>query len=333
MPDSNYMDRQKDLKWKMRSILIDWLVEVHLKFKLSPETLFLTVNLIDRFLTLRSVNRNKFQLVGITAMFIAAKYEEVYAPPISQFVYIADGGFSNDEIIRAERYMLEVLEFKLHYPNPLNFLRRCSKADAYDVQNRTLGKYFMELAMVDHEFLGYNPSMLAAASLYAARAVMNHRQVWTNNLRHYSGYTEADLRPCVLAMLNAASTVTDTSYLAVHNKYTATKYFGASVYVDRWTETHKDSASDDWGLPALKVVAVADSERRMTLQSTMLKALVSQNQHQADDVQQGPFGEHQQCDHEEGDHSGESSDEAPESSDVECEHNSSEGEEDGENEW
>lgn len=163
----------------MRGILVDWLVEVHCKFRLMPETLFLAVNIIDRFLSLRVVSLVKLQLVGITAMFIAAKYEEVMAPSIHNFIYMADGGYTDEEILKAERYILQVLEFRLSYPNPLNFLRRNSKADTYDIQARTVAKYLMEIPLVDHRFLACPPSHIAAAALYLARQMLN-RGVWVS---------------------------------------------------------------------------------------------------------------------------------------------------------
>ena len=92
----SYMSKQTDINAKMRAILIDWLVEVHLKFKLMPETLYLTVNLIDRFLEREADARNKLQLVGVTAMFIASKYEEIYAPECRDFVYISDKAYTRD---------------------------------------------------------------------------------------------------------------------------------------------------------------------------------------------------------------------------------------------
>jgi len=84
------MKNQSDINEKMRSILIDWLVEVHLKFKLFPETLFLTVNVIDKYLSLVDVHRTKLQLVGVSSMLIACKYEEIYPPEVRDFVYITD---------------------------------------------------------------------------------------------------------------------------------------------------------------------------------------------------------------------------------------------------
>lgn len=88
-----YMNKQSDINEKMRAILVDWLIEVHYKFKLLPETLFLTINLIDRFLDKEVIHRTKLQLVGVTAMLIASKYEEIYAPEVKDFVYITDKAY------------------------------------------------------------------------------------------------------------------------------------------------------------------------------------------------------------------------------------------------
>ena len=108
-----YMTKQEDINEKMRSILIDWLVEVHLKFKLVPESLYLTVNLIDRYLDKEQVNRQKLQLVGVTAMLIACKYEEIYPPIVRDFVYITDNAYTKEEILEMERKMLQVLDFNI----------------------------------------------------------------------------------------------------------------------------------------------------------------------------------------------------------------------------
>src|SRR4051794_22875269 len=99
MPNPDYMVDQKDLQWKMRGILVDWLIEVHHKFRLLPETLFLAINVVDRFLSLRVVSLQKLQLVGLTSLFVASKYEEVMAPSIQNFIYMADGGYTDEEIL------------------------------------------------------------------------------------------------------------------------------------------------------------------------------------------------------------------------------------------
>ena len=179
------MDIQPELQWKMRAILIDWLIEVHGKFRLLPETLFLAVNLVDRFLSARVISLVKLQLVGTTALFVAAKYEEVICPSVTNFLYMADNGFQDDEILGAERYLLQTLDFNLSYPNPIHFLRRISKADNYDIQTRTVAKYYMEIACVDHKMLHLKPSEIAAGAAWLARHVLD-RGEWVRAPSRYA---------------------------------------------------------------------------------------------------------------------------------------------------
>src|SRR5258706_3685455 len=80
MPSPNYIDGQSEITWDMRATLIDWLLQVHLRYHLLPETLWIAINIVDRFLSKRVVSLVKLQLVGVTAMFIAANYEEIIAP-------------------------------------------------------------------------------------------------------------------------------------------------------------------------------------------------------------------------------------------------------------
>ena len=201
MPNPDYMDNQNELEWKMRGILVDWLLEVHTRFRLLPETLFLAVNIIDRFLSNKVVQLDRLQLVGVTAMFIASKYEEVLSPHVQNFKHVADDGFSEQEILSAERFVLAALDYDLSYPNPMNFLRRISKADNYDIQTRTLGKYLLEIGCLDHRFLRYPPSHVAAASMYLARLVLD-RGEWDATLAMYAGYTEHDIMPVFKLMVD-----------------------------------------------------------------------------------------------------------------------------------
>ncbi|KAJ3103812.1 G2/mitotic-specific cyclin [Phlyctochytrium planicorne] len=236
MPNPNYMESQKELQWKMRAILVDWLVEVHHKFRLLPETLYMTINIIDRFLSLRVVSLVKLQLVGVTAMFIASKYEEVVPPSVKNFIYMADNGYTDEEILKAERYVLAVLDFNLQYPSPMSFLRRCSKAEQYDIQTRTLAKYLMEISLIDHRFLDVPPSRVAGAGLFLARKMLR-RGPWDKNLVHYSGYTEEELIPCVELMLDYLER--PVKYEALHKKYSSKKFMRASVYAKDWMDKRK----------------------------------------------------------------------------------------------
>jgi hypothetical protein len=122
--DSNYMKQQSDINEKMRGILVDWLIEVHLKFKLLPETLCLTISTIDRYLSVTDMHRSKLQLVGVTSMLIACKYEEIYPPEVRDFVYITDKAYTAEEVLDMEVLILNALQFNFTVPSSLKFIDR-----------------------------------------------------------------------------------------------------------------------------------------------------------------------------------------------------------------
>ncbi|KAI0391620.1 cyclin-like protein [Xylariaceae sp. FL0594] len=229
----NYMNHQDEISWRSRGILVDWLIEVHTRFHLLPETLFLAINTIDRFLSKKVVQLDRLQLVGITAMFLASKYEEVLSPHVVNFKHVADDGFSEEEILSAERYILGALNYDLSYPNPMNFLRRISKADNYDIQTRTIGKYLMEISLLDHRFMAYRPSHVAAAAMYLARHIFR-RGEWDATLAHYSGYTEEEIEPVFELMVDYLAR--PVIHEAFYKKYASKKFLKASLLARDWAK-------------------------------------------------------------------------------------------------
>ena len=142
-----------------------------------PETLYLAVNIIDRFLSMRIVSLPKLQLVGLSGLFIAAKFEEICSPSVQNL--LAAGAMQEDttkeEMLKAERYILMTLNWNVSlYPQPMNWLRRISKADDYDPEVRSLAKFFLEIHVVEKRLLGVKPSLIAAASIWLGRLVLNH---------------------------------------------------------------------------------------------------------------------------------------------------------------
>ncbi|KAJ6486899.1 g2/mitotic-specific cyclin cdc13 [Mycena sanguinolenta] len=221
MPNPNYMASQTELAWKMRGVLNDWLIQLHVRFRLLPETLFLAINIIDRFLSARVVSLAKLQLVGVTCMFIAAKFEEVIAPSVSQFQQIADSSYTEAEILQAERYVLKTLDWNLSYPSPVHYLRRISKADDYNLMARTLGKYLIEIACLEWRLIAAPPSLLAAAAIWLARIALGEEN-WTSNLAHYSSYPESALLPTANLMLNYI--LKPSRHESFHLKYSGKKF-------------------------------------------------------------------------------------------------------------
>ena len=228
-PNPNYMDHQTECQWSMRAVLMDWLVQVHARFQLLPETLFLSVNYIDRFLSCKVVSLAKLQLVGATAIFLASKYEEVNCPSISEVVYMVDNGYSQEEILKAERFMLSMLAFELGWPGPMSFLRRISKADDYDLETRTLAKYFLEVTIMDERFVGCAPSFLAAGAHCLAR-LMLRKGDWTPAHVFYSNYTYSQLRQLLGVMVECCEDP-HKHHHAVFDKYQDKRYKRASLFV------------------------------------------------------------------------------------------------------
>lgn len=229
-PNAHYMDLQAEIQWSMRSVLMDWLVQVHNRFTLLPETLFLSVNYVDRFLSAKVVSLGKLQLVGATALFLAAKYEEINCPSVQEIVYMVDGAYTIDEVLKAERFMLSMLQFELGWPGPMSFLRRVSKADDYDVETRTLAKYFLEITIMDERFVGCTPSYLAAGAHCLARFMLKKGD-WSQAHVHYSGYTLQQLRSLLIVMLECCE-APRKHHAAVYDKYTDKRYKRASIFVE-----------------------------------------------------------------------------------------------------
>ena len=139
---ADYLGDQTEILPKMRGVLIDWLIGVHLQFHLLQETLYTTVAILDRYLQhdVKKISRSKLQLVGVASMLIAAKYEEIYAPEVKDFVYITDRAYTERDVLKMEIRVLSVLNFNLGRPLPLHFLRRASKAGGVEAATHTLAK-------------------------------------------------------------------------------------------------------------------------------------------------------------------------------------------------
>jgi len=215
---------------KMRAVLVDWLIEVHSQFKLLQETLYMTVYIIDKFLQTEghTIRRNKLQLVGVTAMFIASKVEEMYAPEINDFVYITDNAYTAVEIRQMELRVLNTLGFNFSRPLPLHFLRRNSKAGDVDVLQHTVAKYLIEMCLLEYDMAHVPPSLLAAAALFLSLRLLEPNatlaNTWNPTLEFYSTYSTKQIIPVVCKLAVILTKRDDNKMRAVHVKYMNKKY-------------------------------------------------------------------------------------------------------------
>ena len=225
--EKRYLDGT-ELNGRMRGILVDWLVQVHLRFHLLQETLYLAVDIIDRFLQVQEVSKSKLQLVGVTAMLLASKYEEMYAPEINDFVYITDNAYTKSDIRKMECLILKKLDFNLGRPLPLHFLRRNSKAGEVDANKHTLAKYLMELTIVDYDLVHCTPSQIAAAALCLSIKLLDQEE-WSDTLTYYSHYRESEILPIIQRMGYLVQRSGVGKLTAIKTKYQSSKFMRIST--------------------------------------------------------------------------------------------------------
>ncbi|KAL7104099.1 hypothetical protein ACP275_08G223300 [Erythranthe tilingii] len=219
-----YMAQQSDINERMRAILIDWLIEVHHKFELREETLFLTVNIIDRFLAKQSVVRKKLQLVGLVAMLLACKYEEVSVPVVDDLVFISDKAYSRKEVLEMEKLMLNSLQFNMSVPTPYVFMRRFLKAAQSDRKLELLSFFLIELCLVEFEMLKYPPSYLAAVAIYTAQSTLYGVGQWSKTCEWHTGYSEDQLMECSALVVGFHRKAANGKLTGVHRKYNTSKF-------------------------------------------------------------------------------------------------------------
>ncbi|XP_019433324.1 PREDICTED: G2/mitotic-specific cyclin S13-7-like isoform X2 [Lupinus angustifolius] len=214
-----YMDSQPEINERMRAILVDWLIDVHTKFDLSLETLYLTINIIDRFLAVKTVPRKELQLVGISAMLMASKYEEIWPPEVHDFVCLSDRAFIHEEILAMEKIILGKLEWTLTVPTPYVFLVRFIKASVPDQELENMAHFLSELGMMHYATLMYCPSMVAASAVFAARCTLNKTPIWNETLKLHTGYSEKQLMNCAQLLVSFHSTIGGEKLKVLYRKY------------------------------------------------------------------------------------------------------------------
>ena len=217
-----YMSYQSDINHKMRAILIDWLIDVHLKYKLVPQTIYIAVNLIDRYLAKNDTNRAKLQLVGVTAMFIACKYEEIYPPELKDFVYITDGAYVKADVLNMEYRMLKSLEFNVTFPTQWSIFEIFRKKLDLNEKCFKLAWFLMELCLIDYKILKFKMSVIAASAiLIALKSLGIYKSNWfCKNV----GIDEKKLDECCKEIYNFYVYNSTHNLQAIRKKFSSAKF-------------------------------------------------------------------------------------------------------------
>ena len=239
MPDYTYLTRQNEINEKMRSILIDWLIDVHFKFGFTDETLFMTISIIDRYLSISQITRANFQLLGITALMIACKHEEIDLPKIDDFIYITDNAYVKSEVIKMEFDVLSKLNFAFLYPSPIKFFEYLSFHFNFEKKHHMMGKYLMETFLLDVKNAKYKPSIISCACTYIVMKffkMKNYQESY--NKKFYILNENEDLplghgvKDCAQDICVLVDNIENSNYLACFKKYSKDEFEKVSLIVE-----------------------------------------------------------------------------------------------------
>ena len=233
LPSEDYISlKQTDINEKMRVILINWIIEVHFKFHLLSETLFICINIIDRYLSKKNINRKYLQLLGVTSLFIACKYEEIYAPTLKDLIFMTDNAYQAEEMIQMESDILNIIHFDLSFPTSLRFLEIYRHYLDIDQINFYRCCYLNEVSLVNYNLCSFNPSLIACVCLYLnlKSNILYFKGYNEEQLFIVTGYQKVDIKNCLNKLIRAVGKVEekDNKFNAVKKKYGLEKYMRVS---------------------------------------------------------------------------------------------------------
>ena len=249
----NYMNSQKEITEQMRSILIDWIIDVHGKFGFCDETLYMTVSIIDRYSSIKKITRNEYQCLGITALMISCKHEEINVPKVEDFIYITDNAYTKQEVFNMEIDILDKLKYNLLYPSPIKFYEYLSLHFGFDKKKHFLGKYLMETFLLDLICIKYKPSIISCACIYIVMKffkMKNYKESYLKKWYMIEGKEGFELengcgvKDCAQELCNFVDNIGSTKYLSCQKKYSSDDYCNISKLIVNYPENNNNKKED-----------------------------------------------------------------------------------------
>ena len=222
--EKDYMNKQYDINDKMRAILVDWLIEVHFRFHFKRKTLFQTIQIIDLFLSKKLIQKNEFQLLGVASLLISCKENEIFYPPIEEYVNITDNAYTKKELFNMEIYIMKVLNFEILLPTSEEFYNIISKAFNFNIMQHYLGEYFLDSSLVDYEILKYKPSAIALACAYIVMkfyGIKGYKDLYSPRMIMEDDYPKKTIKECARTLCVLVKNLSKSTLKATKNKYSS----------------------------------------------------------------------------------------------------------------
>ena len=230
-----YISNQPDINEQMRAILIDWLIEVHYKFHLKDETLYQTVFIIDSYLSAFPILRAKLQLLGVAALFISCKQQEIYYPQIYELIDITDGAYVKEELVDMENHILKILGFNIVSPTAIEFYHIISKAFNFDTKQYFLGKYFMESSLIDYQMIKYSASVIGVSCAYVVMkfcGINNYKCLYSKNVVKEE-IPQKVIKEAAREICHLVKNLSNSTLKAVKDKYSLPQFLNVAQYCEQ----------------------------------------------------------------------------------------------------
>jgi hypothetical protein len=185
---------QTEITLHDRNMLVDALDRFHYKLGLTTNALYRFIGILDRYLAVVTVPRNRLRIVGCAALLIASKIEDIYPAQSDDLVQLVGREFGQNELFATEIQVINAIRFDTTFATPLFFLSQFMRIHEQTKESLLLGRYILEICHTHEHFFGVNPSAVAAVATMVAR-VFNAQEKWPRELAGYTMYSEQELDP------------------------------------------------------------------------------------------------------------------------------------------
>jgi cyclin B len=205
----NYFALQTDMSPRIRAVLVDWIIEIHLKYKMQPLTLWMIINVFDRFLATTFMSRNRLQLAAIVSLFICCKFEEVHTPDVKDCLFLTDNTYTRADIVLTEAMILHAINYEMTVPTPYHFLIRIFRRIKASDRLKSICYYIAERNLHECDILEISPRIYASACVLAGLYTLysnfeesvSPKELWTDILHEESGLTLDEILSCSKQLL------------------------------------------------------------------------------------------------------------------------------------
>lgn len=216
----DYLDRMEFLNEKRRGVLVDWLVNVSLKFKVLDETLFSAIWIMDRFFSKDcNVGKDHLQLICITCLMISAKMEEVYPPSMADYVEICDGAYTQIEILDMEAHILSVLQFDISVATSLHLFRFFCRHLNISRKSFFFGEFLLHTILLDIKGFRFTQNELSGAAIFLVNKMFKEKIKWDPQMSELTGVSEKKVKVVAKELYKIFKKVNSKAWKAVKDKY------------------------------------------------------------------------------------------------------------------